>query len=205
MDNTTWAQPSPIQSVSGLSGTKSNRTLVLRQQQQTDPVPVSIFTPPHHPHTHTPRETTQTGRHRRRDPPPPLAGRGAVAPPLPSPLSGGWPLSGDGERRPGAEGGVRGLRLAVGPLRHVVQAHHALQLLRQIHGALRRPLPRLLGPHHQPHQGMYGSPLPLRFRSPVPCLLMGVVARARDLGFPAACAALFVPFWVGHWGIVRES
>ncbi|EEE50676.1 hypothetical protein OsJ_30924 [Oryza sativa Japonica Group] len=32
-----------------------------------------------------------------------------------------------------------GCGLAVGPLRHVVQAHHALQLLRQIHGALRRP------------------------------------------------------------------
>jgi hypothetical protein len=60
----------------------------------------------------------------------------------------------DGERRPGAEAGVRGLRLPIGPLRHRVQAHHALQLMRQENGALPRSVPRLLRSHHQPNPGM---------------------------------------------------
>jgi hypothetical protein len=60
----------------------------------------------------------------------------------------------DGERRPGAEAGVRGLRLAIGPLRHRVQAHHALQHLRQENGAFPRSMPRLLRSNHQPNPGM---------------------------------------------------
>jgi len=34
-----------------------------------------------------------------------------------------------------------------------MQAHHALQRLRQVHGALPRPLPSLLLAHHQAHPG----------------------------------------------------
>lgn len=86
MDNTTWAQPSPIQSVSGLSGTKSNRTLVLRQLTAAANRPRSRFhfhatPPPAHPHSTRddpnrppppPRSPTSARRKGRRSPAPPL-------------------------------------------------------------------------------------------------------------------------------------
>jgi hypothetical protein len=59
----------------------------------------------------------------------------------------------DGERGPGAQAVVRGLRQHVGSLRHGVQAHHSLQRLREVHGTLPCPLPRMLGAHHQAHPG----------------------------------------------------